>query len=286
MAELDYGDYGGDAQHAADRSGRMARWVNLAGAVTSVALVAGLALWGYRLAVRDVTGIPVIRAMAGPARVAPDDPGGELDVHQGLAVNAVAADGEAQAPAERLVLAPGPGGLSGDDLAMGKLATRPVPAAPEATDPVLAALNPPADPTLTTPLDLIDPSIPGVSRSLRPMPRPEGDAMAEAAAAAVAVALAPEPDLDVDPATLPVGTRLVQLGTFPTDEAARAGWDQATAAFGPLLDGKRRVIEKAEINGLGFYRLRVEGFSDIADARRFCSVLEGQKATCVPTQVR
>jgi hypothetical protein len=60
---------------------RIARLVNGAGALTSLALVVGLGLWGYRLAVRDVQGIPVIRALAGAARVAPADPGGDLADH-------------------------------------------------------------------------------------------------------------------------------------------------------------------------------------------------------------
>jgi hypothetical protein len=75
------------------------RVVNGAGALTSVVLVLGLAVWGYRLAVRDVTGVPVIRALEGPARSAPADPGGELAAHQGLSVNAVTADGTAAPPA-------------------------------------------------------------------------------------------------------------------------------------------------------------------------------------------
>ena len=80
--------------------------INLAGAATSVALVLGLAVWGYKLAVRDVSGIPVVLALQGPMRVAPATPGGTVADNQGLAVNAIAAEGNAAAPADRLVLAP------------------------------------------------------------------------------------------------------------------------------------------------------------------------------------
>ncbi len=89
--------------------------VNLAGAITSVALVLGLAVWGYKLAVRDVSGIPVVRALEGPMRVAPAVPGGSVADNQGLAVNAIAAEGNAAAPADRLVLAPAAVELSLDD---------------------------------------------------------------------------------------------------------------------------------------------------------------------------
>ena len=89
--------------------------INLAGAATSVALVLGLAVWGYKLAVRDVSGIPVVLALQGPMRVAPAAPGGTVADNQGLAVNAIAAEGNVAAPAERLVLAPRAVDLSLDD---------------------------------------------------------------------------------------------------------------------------------------------------------------------------
>ena len=72
-------------------SAKVQRSVNLAGAVTSLALVIGLGFWGYQLAVRDVNGVPVIQAMDGPMRISPDDPGGEIADNQGLAVNTVVA---------------------------------------------------------------------------------------------------------------------------------------------------------------------------------------------------
>ena len=88
---------------------RLSRLAGLAGALTSVALIAGLAIWGYRLAVRDVTGVPVIRAMEGPMRVAPEDPGGQA---------CSAGDGLEQGgarPADQVVH----GSQSGQDLAGG-----------------------------------------------------------------------------------------------------------------------------------------------------------------------
>ena len=91
---------------------------NIAGGVVSVALVVGIGVWGYKLMVRDVSGIPVVRAAEGDMRVRPEDPGGELAQHQGLAVNAIAAEGGAQAPAERLVLAPQPVVLTDEDVPM------------------------------------------------------------------------------------------------------------------------------------------------------------------------
>ena len=90
---------------------------NVVGAVLSIGLMLGMGYWGYRLAVRDVTGVPVVRAMAGPMRVQPDDPGGEEAAYQGYAVNEVQANGTAAAPADRLALAPRPTGLAPEDQA-------------------------------------------------------------------------------------------------------------------------------------------------------------------------
>ncbi|WP_422395579.1 SPOR domain-containing protein [Roseovarius phycicola] len=88
---------------------------NFAGAAISLALVVGIGVWGYKLLIRDVSGVPVIKAAEGPLRVQPQDPGGTEFQHQGLAVNDVAAVGTAADPADRLVLAPEPLELSLED---------------------------------------------------------------------------------------------------------------------------------------------------------------------------
>lgn len=94
---------------------RLQQIINLTAAAVSVALVVGLALWGYRLAVRDVTGIPVLLALDEPMRIAPTDPGGTIAGNIGLAVNAIAAEGTALPPPDQLVLAPRPVDLAPED---------------------------------------------------------------------------------------------------------------------------------------------------------------------------
>lgn len=333
MADVDFDDYGSfapsyspAAEGAGARTLRIQRIVNGAGAAVSVALILGLGVWGYKLAVRDVMGVPVVRALEGPARVAPSDPGGDLARHQGLAVNAIAAEGAAAAPADRLVLAPRPTELTEADQPMAALtvAAPGIVADPEAAPAeVLPAALPAPDATLGTDVaeaDLaatalaapdtpIASEVPGVAVSPRPLSRPsalpagtvaldtaltgddpEADAIAAAAAAAVAAALGVEAasvtEVEVDVAGLAAGTRLAQLGAFATAEEARAEWDQAAAALGPLMTGKRRVIETAESGGRTFYRLRVEGFADLEDTRRFCAELKAEGRLCTPTQVQ
>lgn len=211
MADMEFGEFETEAapQGVGDTFQGMVNW---AGALTSVALVVGLGVWAYQLTMRDVTGVPVVRALEGPMRVAPENPGGRPAEHQGLAVNSVAAKGEAEDPADRLVLAPGPQPLQVEDrpgAALAPLARpseTPVLAAatpaedPEpiiAPDPVAAALvldeaaapvatpeakaEPqetivaavaPATPEVPAMLDAVPASVPGVNRSPRPDPRP------------------------------------------------------------------------------------------------------------------
>ncbi|MDP3958604.1 MAG: SPOR domain-containing protein [Pseudorhodobacter sp.] len=288
MADVDFEGFAAESIKPVGARRDM-RWVNLAGALISLALILGLGLWGYRLAVRDVMGIPVVRALAGPMRVAPETPGGDVAAHQGLAVNAVAATGAASAPAERLVLAPRPVGLAADDApglaasapvmveagvaaaaAVAELVSAPVAGNAIATAPALAADD----------LELAALAAPqnGMARSKRPLARPAALPVVPGDGAAVV----PE----VDAATLAVGTRLVQLGAFDDAAGARAEWDRLVPQFGELLAGKSRVVQAAQSNGVTFYRLRAHGFESEADARRFCSALLAENAACIPVAVR
>jgi hypothetical protein len=140
MADLDYEDATGGyaVAHEPAAPGGMQRMVHLAGALTTVAMIAGVGVWGYQIAVRDVTGIPVVRAMEGPMRVAPVNPGGEVVDHQGLAVNDIPAEGIATPVPEQIELAPRPVALALED-APGLAAAAPAGATETPVDAVLAA---------------------------------------------------------------------------------------------------------------------------------------------------
>ena len=84
MADVDFDDFDGGYGAPNARHSQVSKLINLAGAACSVALVVTLGLWGYKLAVRDVNGIPVVRAMEGPMRIAPENPGGEVRRIRGL----------------------------------------------------------------------------------------------------------------------------------------------------------------------------------------------------------
>lgn len=103
----------GAQQRAPLRAGNV---VNAAGAIVSLGLIVGVGVWGYNLVMRDISGVPVVRAMEGPMRMAPENPGGEVADHTGLAVNAVAAQGQAAPPEDTVVLAPPTVGLAEEDI--------------------------------------------------------------------------------------------------------------------------------------------------------------------------
>ena len=296
-------------------------FVQYAGAAVSLALIAGVGIWGYKLVMRDVTGIPVVRAMAGEMRVLPDNPGGEVSTHAGLSVNAVAALGEAAAPEDTVALAPTTAGLAAEDLeaqptaeAGEVLAVDPAPTTVVEAE-TQVALN--GDQLLGAPLtkndilaladqiasgaapltDLADgqdvaptlelagqsvtsTSVAAVSVSLRPIAR-----KAKAPAAA-APQIAPAAAVEVTRTQFEAGTKLVQLGAYPSADVAGREWTRLSGKFGELMDGKSRVIQTATSGGKTFYRLRAQGFGELNDARRFCAALIAENADCIPVVVR
>jgi len=130
--------------------------------------------------------------------------------------------------------------------------------------------------------DAIATNIPGVTLSLWPKLRPEGVRTASLSAIdAISGGVK-----DVDPASIPAGMRLVQLGAYESPEIARKEWTRFTARFGDYMAGKDRVVQRATSGGRTFYRLRAMGFSDLGDARRFCSALTAQNTDCIPVVTR
>lgn len=123
----------------------------------------------------------------------------------------------------------------------------------------------------------------GMGRSLLPRARPA--AMAAALAEARA-SNAPVTVRAVDPASLAPGTRLVQFGAFASEAEAQDHWQRLAETFGELLAGKGQVVQAAESGGRTFYRLRAEGFTDDADARRFCAAITAVGPECIPVAVR
>ena len=307
MAVFNYDEHGSAYPDAYGRRGgaldEARRWVSMGGAVSSVALVLGLAYWGYALAVRDVSGVPVMRAAVGAMRVAPADPGGEQMLNQGLTVNAIAAMGTTAKPADTVTLAPLAEDLQPDDVPVAVAS-----AAPQAASPVVVAsalsdgtAQAPAvaadlvEPASVLAQDTVDAAVAAalaeasadpnaISPALRPKPRP---ADLDGAVVEVAAPVVTQPAIaEKDPSTIPVGTILAQFGAYESADLARAKFAELVDNFGGLMAGKDMVVLKAETTGRIIYRLRAYGLTSDADAKSFCAALQAEGTECVPVAQR
>ncbi|MDW3184356.1 SPOR domain-containing protein [Roseobacter sp.] len=329
MADIEFshgmGAYGREREAPRDEElspNALTMMTNVAGAVVSLALIAGIGVWGYKLMVRDVSGIPVVRAAQGEMRVRPDDPGGQVARHQGLAVNAVAAEGVAAGPVDQVVLAPRDTDLAQEDQPISATDVAPVaqpePLAP-AAEVVGGAKRIPArvESTLAENLQsgAIDAVVAELTAGVTPLAE-AADTAAETLAADEATAadaqeappetspaqivkrprlrpgapatlqtaafVAETPTAEIDAAAIPAGTRLAQLGAFDSADVARSEWARLESRFGSYLQDKSRVVQQAQSGGRTFYRLRAMGFVDLADARRFCSAFKAEGVDCIP----
>lgn len=283
--------------------GSVANWI---GALVSLALVIGVSLWAYRLVVRDVSGVPVIKTSAEPMRVAPQNPGGTAALNQGLSVNQVVEAGDDTQP-EFVTLAPRPVALGDDDIPTAQIepvstAVIAAPSRKAATVDIqtladqiaveVAPLNGELDTSEIVRLDsssienalkqaLSEPQTSVEFVSLRPKKRPDRLQRDVAVPSGELAALR-----ELAPDQIPVGTALVQLGAFASPEIARSEWRRLSGKFSSFMAGRELVIQRAVNGGRIFYRLRAAGFSDLSDARRFCSTLKAAETDCVPVVTR
>ncbi|NSX55162.1 SPOR domain-containing protein [Parasulfitobacter algicola] len=264
--------------------------VNWAGALMSLALIAGVGVWGYQLISRDMSGVPIVRALEGPMRVQPDNPGGLPAQHQGLSVNSIAEENGENTLVDQVVLAPNPVGIGADDPAgFGQTETiETTPEPPQAQPQTLAGTSPTEDELRALVQQIANQSEPlgvegGLGRSLRPQLRP---ASLQTGPVTAIRPMAASNVRELNASDVPADTAVVQLGAFDSPQIARTEWQRIGQRFNGFLDDKSRVIEQAERAGRTFYRLRAIGFDDLSDARRFCTALIAEGADCIPVVTR
>ena len=272
-----------------------AAYANIVGAVISFAVFVGIVTWGAKTVLRDSSGVPVVRALEGPARVAPEDPGGLLVAHQGLTVNEVAGSQITGAVDDPLQLAPRPINLQAEDqpiqpLVDREIATAAAPAAvvlpepemdaaealiiDETAESLAAMLAAGTDMApVKEPASAVIPASAGGGpiQSLRPRLRPF----------AVFTRQTPR----VAPRNIPAaqivrGAPMAQLGAFGSAAIAEQAWADLSERHGDYLVGKPHVILQAAVGGGTIYRLRVHGFENQEEARRLCTALNRQNAEC------
>lgn len=130
--------------------------------------------------------------------------------------------------------------------------------APEAPAPeALRAAQPPPAPAA--------PTSPTVAPAGPPAGSPQGTSASRPAAAL---------------ATLPATTTLVQLAALDTEALAHAEWQRLRGKMADVIGSKPPVYQRIERDGHTLWRLRVGGFSSIADATRFCERVRTKGFAC------
>jgi hypothetical protein len=272
-----------------------AAYANIVGAVISLAVFVGIVTWGAKTVLRDSSGVPVVRALEGPARVAPEDPGGLLVAHQGLTVNEVAGSQITVAADDPLQLAPRPINLQAEDQPIQPVVDRenatataraavvlpePEMDAAEAlvideTAESLAAMLAAGTDTapVKEPASAVIPASAGGGpiQSLRPRLRPFAVFTRQTPRVAPRNILA---------AQIVRGAPMAQLGAFGSAAIAEQAWADLSERHGDYLVGKPHVILQAAVGGGTIYRLRVHGFENQEEARRLCTALNRQNAEC------
>ena len=279
------------------------------GAALSLSLMASAIGWSYQLIVRDINQIPIVRAQLGPLRVAPDNPGGLTAANQGLSVTQLAVN-ETPLLSNEIHLAPAAEILNAENLALQiteevksntddetfeikevnaennlnltVLSNRTEADSGSNKEAVLSKVafsqkKMEIENAVSLALSITnDPA--ALPTSLRPKIRPmsfrrndktTGDQIATN-----------EPNSE-----LPMGSAVVQLGAFESENLAKSEWQHFEKLLGSILISKKMVVQKAESGGKIFYRLRASGFDDISDARQFCTAIS-DKVACIPVVTR
>ena len=279
------------------------------GAALSLFLLAGAIGWSYQLIVRDVNQIPIVRAQLGPLRVAPDNPGGLTAANQGLSVTQLAVN-EKPLLSNEIYLAPAAEILNEESLALKvteeyesnkvdgafeikevnaensmNLEALPDQKEVDSRSNDVGVLSKAAfsqkkiEIENAVSLALSITNDPDKSLSwLRPKIRPVGFYRNGNITEDQIVSNEPMPKL-------PIGSAVVQLGAFDSKSLAESEWQRFEKILGSILIPKKMVVQKAESGGKIFYRLRASGFSDISDARQFCTAIS-DKVACIPVVTR
>lgn len=286
-------DYAQNPAPAPGGPSRIGTVLNWAGALVSLGLIVGMGVWGWQLATRDMTDVPVVRALEGPMRDVPLDPGGVTMPNQGLSVNTLAEGAEAAPVPDRITIAPPPMDLQD----LGQIRPEPRPDPPEAdeaasrtaalVDQMLARLEPlgPVEdaPGIVTfeegvaPEITVDPPAPALEDATAPAPppatpqAPAASTIIPASVPGVAVSLRPVPRPRVVARPQAIAEEVTTASASATTGAARGTVaadgvteiDEATLPSGTWVAQLGALDSPAEAReAWAFYDSRMPGFLD------------------------
>ncbi|MEM7269339.1 MAG: SPOR domain-containing protein [Pseudomonadota bacterium] len=288
------------------------------GALLSLAILAALVIWSYRLGVRDTMAVPVIQAELGATKERPADPGGLEVAHQGRTVYEILTGEESL---EGVTLAPSEETLAAEDTAPARplqdpedvVVARPAPEPVEETAPP-AQSERTAETIIATPLPAPTPK-PETAETTTTEPEaveepaaetPTEAAQIETAVEAVVGGLiweegtsaprqAPTPTVRPartaptqapqalpEPRAAALASRIqIQLGAFNSEDIAAQQWEAAKTRNGDLLAGRGRVITPVLSGGRRLFRLRAGPFENVDEASSLCRALKARDEQCI-----
>lgn len=244
----------------------------------------GIGIWfAYDQGVkRGASGAPpLIRADQGPAKVAPENPGGmqvpnqDKQIYERLGGNQQSATSGTEKllpPPERPSAAPTqPNNTTANAVTV---PNRPAPAAVPNQAPTTS--NVPNRTDAPSPSTL---SGPAASQPVAPKTE-EKPAAAPATRAPAQTATAPAATPSVT--ATPGGSAKIQLASLKDQAAATATWNQLQKKFPDVLGGLQPSYEKVEIAGKGtFIRLQAGPLKDRATAQNACQQLAAKNQGCI-----
>ena len=249
-------------------SGRRNRALPIRTALIAAATICGIgltAIGGWSLLHRTPAQVPVIEADARPIRVKPENAGG---LQVAAAEDATTGPGDQRmAPAAE---APAPRALRAQMQPPAPPPALAIPAAPSDPAPAQTLASSPTPPLPPSPL-------PDTPRAAARTPRPTAT-VATLPAATLPAATPPA----ATPPVAPPGTAAisVQIAAVDTEPAAQTEWQRLQKRLPDLLSDRRPLLQKAERDGRAIWRVRVPGFTDIADATAFCTKVRARGANC------
>jgi hypothetical protein len=225
--------------------------VIIAGSVLAASAVIAALVWGFsRGSSRNA---PLIEADARPIKIRPDNPGGLRVPNQD---ELIFDRNRGARPAAQGGLAPEAERPRVDQL-RAQLAER---AAQEA-----ARNAPPPSPAPAQPAAPAAPSAPATASALNAPSLP-----------------APVPATAERFAPVANGRAQVQLGSLPSEAAARGEWDRLQKRVPEFLGNRRVSLAPFDREGqTTLYRIRTGGFSDAATARAFCEEMKTRSIPCM-----
>lgn len=273
----------------------MNKFLNIVTSIASIFALSFLVWWGISLSQLDPNDIPVIKKTQGPARIAPENPGGKQANFQGLSVNEIQSAAGISKPVNKIFLAPKPRSFQVEDIAglkeLKKLNSDiKIDQAPILKNLELKVTN------NTSGLELIieesikldagkayagiktepnsNVNLLNESGYLGPKMRPKGLQLSTGGN-----------DLKSSQ-DVAIGTVVVQLGAFDFDAVAVVQMDNLLKSHADLLGDKKLFIQKANNGSKEFYRLRVKGFKSTREAKSFCTAITARGNNCIPVMIR